>query len=848
MYHTFLKSIRARYLIFSVLLASLLLVVAFAGGRDVGNTQQRSSEELRLRVNLLEHSRNIRVHLLEFYRSLNVYLAEPQDEKYRTDVIDNLKKSIDIVLLLETSDAIVADANKDDINRILQKLMALRKNAIEILDVRDDVFRMYPSLAVSNNQMRPARNRMNNAFEFIFSQLHDDNILKTDPVLYRKMVSLRDRWRIGLSVFRLYLANRLGSFVENTLTTQEYSILTHLQDVKGQLNSILQLGSSGRLGFETANGLVEIKAALAEFEQGFVRVVEIHHSNQWRMDTVLMKSTIAPQIKQIASLLVKLERDIDASASGSMAELKAVANRQNNLLWIITLLGVASILAVLLSMEKMLLKPIGYVTRALKAQAFGKEIHELPSVKYVETKNLVDAFVEMNRQIIMRQNDLEHQATHDGLTSLPNRVLLDDRIEYAIKHAERSKNTFSLMVIDLDNFKEVNDTLGHHVGDILLQDVSSRLRSVLRDTDTIARLGGDEFAILIQDSNEEQSIGVADKIHQAFEKTSQISELDLYVSASIGIAMFPAHGKDAQSLLRHADIAMYRAKQNHYDYSVYNEKEDEFSIKHLALINDLRNGFEHQSLFIKYQPKLNIISSAVTGVEALLRWKHKKYGMIPPDELIEMAEQTGMIKPLTRWVLDKAIKQCAEWNRQGMDLIISVNLSVYNLKDSDLVSHVRKLLKHHGLAPSKLCLEITESAMMANPVHAIETLRSLNKMGVSLAIDDFGTGFSSLAYLKQMPVDEIKIDKSFVINMENDEDDEVIVKSTVDLAHNLGLRVTAEGVESESVWSQLTAMGCDEVQGYLMSRPLTHEDFSAWMKKIEKVPFPHLINQENSYL
>jgi len=842
MYHTFLKSIRARYLVFSIILASLLLVVAFAGGRDVGNTQQLSSEELRLRVNLLEQSRNIRVHLLESYRSLNLYLADPLEKQYRLAAVENLEQAINISRVLENGSGLVTSKYKIEAGDILNKLKVLQKNAIETLDTRDDIFKMYPSLAVSNLQIRPARNRLNNAFQSIFAHLNEDDIIRKDPVVYDKMVHLRDRWRIALSVFRLYLANRLGSFVENTLATQEQAIQTHLQDIRVKLSDILQIENANRLEFETVNGLQEINAALADFENGFKQVVEIHHTDKWRMDVVFMKSNIAPQIGQIAYSILELERDIDESTSSSISELKAVAHRQNNLLWIIALLGVASILTVLLSMEKMLLKPIGYVTRALKAQAFGKEFHELPTAHFIETKNLVDAFVEMNRQIMMRQNDLEHQATHDGLTALPNRVLLGDRIECAINQAERTKSIFSLMVIDLDNFKEVNDTLGHHVGDVLLQDVSSRLRSVLRDSDTIARLGGDEFAILIQDSSEEKSIGVAEKIHHAFEQTSQISELDLYVSASIGIALYPSHGKDAQSLLRHADIAMYRAKQNHYDYSVYDEKEDEFSIQRLALINDLRNGLEHQSLFIKYQPKLNIISSTVTGVEALLRWKHKKYGMIPPEELVEMAEQTGLIKPLTRWVLDKSIKQCAEWNRQGMDLIISVNLSVYNLKDSDLVSHVRKLLKHHGLAPSKLCLEITESAMMANPVHAIETLRLLNKMGVSLAIDDFGTGFSSLAYLKQMPVDELKIDKSFVINMEDDEDDEVIVRSTVDLAHNLGLRVTAEGVESESVWAQLTAMGCDEVQGYLMSRPLTHTDFSAWMLKIEKVPFPYFHN------
>ena len=842
MNHTFFRSIRSRYLFFSIGLMAILLVAAFAGSRDVGDIQQRSTKDLSSRVNLLEQSRDIRVHILEAYRSLNDYLAEPIEIKSRSAVLINLNKAIRVSKNLKEKKFVISNSEDVTINNILKELIALQQYATEVLDVRDDVFRMYPALAVSNQIMRPRRIEINNAVISIFGQLNEDNVIKTDPNVYKTFTLLRDRWRIALSTYRLYMANRMATFNEAVLSQQENAILTHLVDVKLKLSDLFKFGKTDRLEFEAVNGLENIQVALKEYEKGFHQVVDIHHSNNWRMDTVFLKSKITPAIEQIANLLIKLEQNIDRSAARSILELKAVAERQNRLLWIIALLGVASIIVVLLSMEKMLLKPMGYVTRALKAQSFSREVYELPQAKYTETKNLIDAFVEMHQQILVRQNDLEHQATHDGLTSLPNRVLFDDRIEHAIKTAERVENSFCLMILDLDNFKEVNDTLGHHVGDVLLKDVSIRLKEALRDSDTIARLGGDEFSILVEDCDVKQAVNIAEKIHLAFEQTSKSNDLDLFVSASIGIAIFPDHGVDGQSLLRHADIAMYRAKQNHHDYSIYNAEEDEFSIQRLALISDLKSGLEHQSLSIKYQPKLNVISSAVTGVEALLRWEHKKYGMIPPEELVEMAEQTGLIIPLTRWVLEEAIKQCVIWNKSGMDLTVSVNLSVYNLKDSELVAHISSLLKQHGLAPSKLCLEVTESAMMANPLHAIETLSYLSKMGVSLAIDDFGTGFSSLAYLKQMPVNELKIDKSFVINMEHDDNDEVIVRSTVDLAHNLGLKVTAEGVETELVWSQLTAMGCDEVQGYLMSEPLSNAEFESWMLVVDKTPYPHLLN------
>ncbi|HEC30013.1 MAG TPA: EAL domain-containing protein [Gammaproteobacteria bacterium] len=837
----FQKSLRIHYALLSVALISILLTVSYIGAKDVDVTRQKAQRQLELRVNSLEISRNIHAQLLEAYRSINVFLLEPDKREYREYVISNLNDAILLGRELRNKGREEGNAYLENIDTITKKLQILLKNSITLLDTREDVFVLYPSLAVSNTAMRPGRIIIDNAFANIFMQFDEDNALKKTPRVFMQFVLARDTWRKALSTYRLYLANRIGTFNQKALASQERGVETNILVLKKNVEILDRYDETGILGFEVQDALEKLKEGMVVWFDGYHEVVEIHHSNKWRMDTVQMKQNIAPIIEQISQLLESVEREIDVSTTTAFANMELATGRQTALLWTIVAMGVLFILLVLSAMDRMLLKPIGMVARALKAQAFGKEISEMPVVKYAETRGLVEAFVEMNRQIHSRQVDLEHQATHDGLTSLPNRVLLDDRLKYTLQLSKRNRKQFGLLVIDLDNFKEVNDTLGHHVGDALLQDVGLRLDRILRDIDTVARLGGDEFAIIIQDCDESQAVMVAEKIQTAFEPSSRINELDLYVSASIGIALYPQHGTDGASLLRHADIAMYRAKQNHYDYSVYNENDDDYSIQRLELANDLRQALEENSLSIQYQPKLNLLSGNVSGVEALIRWNHRKFGMIPAEDLVELAEQTGQIKSLTLWVLANAIRQCAEWNNQGNDLAVSVNLSVYNLKDTELVHHVRELLEKYQLEESRLCLEITESAMMANPLHAIDTLHLLNKMGVNLAIDDYGTGFSSLAYLKQLPVDELKIDKSFVINMERDEDDEVIVRSTVDLAHNLGLRVTAEGVESELVWCQLANMGCDDVQGYYMSHPLSTNEFNDWIKRAEYRHFalPH---------
>jgi diguanylate cyclase (GGDEF)-like protein len=442
-------------------------------------------------------------------------------------------------------------------------------------------------------------------------------------------------------------------------------------------------------------------------------------------------------------------------------------------------------------------------------------------------RELRDAKIRQDR----RQADemVKYLAYHDALTALPNRTLLHDRLQQAILTAQREKKPVALLLMDLDHFKEINDTLGHDRGDRLLQQVGSRLGKTLRESDTVARLGGDEFAVLLPLAESEHATLVARKIMKALEEPFVIDNLPIAVEASIGIALYPDHGENADSLIQRADVAMYVAKHAKSGFMIYRPELDQHSPKKLALMGELHQAIEHDQLRLHYQPKIDFKTRRVTGVEALVRWQHPERGFIPPDQFIGPAEQTGLIGPLTEWVLQTAIRQCRTWRQAGTSLNMAVNLSTRNLQDPQLPRQLAKVLDACAVDAGCLELEITESAIMMNQANAMDVLTRLNAMGVGLSIDDFGTGYSSLAYLKRLPVGTIKIDTSFVIGMATNENDRVIVRSTIDLGHNLGLKVIAEGVENKESWQQLRDWGCDAAQGYYMSRPLPATDLTTWL-------------------
>ena len=433
------------------------------------------------------------------------------------------------------------------------------------------------------------------------------------------------------------------------------------------------------------------------------------------------------------------------------------------------------------------------------------------------------------RELLELRKQREYQLFHDLLTGLPNRALLIERLQQLLLRQPRTNEPVALLVMDLTDFKAVNDSLGHDVGDTLLKQVGPRLAASLRAADTVARLGGDEFAILLPGTDETGAARVAQKLLASLEQAFPLEGETLDIGASVGVAVAPAHATQAEQLLSRADVAMYAAKGSLAGFAVFSAEHERDGAGRLALMSDLRRAVDEGELVLYYQPQVDLRSGAVTSVEALVRWMHPKRGLVGPDDFIPLAERTGLIKRLTRTVLTEAIRQARAWELAGLRMPIAVNLSMRNIHDPQLPQTIAQLLQRWDARPDLLRLEMTETVLAADPERALQTMDSLRAMGVHIALDDFGIGYSSLAYLNRLPLDEIKIDRSFVIGMVDDESSATIVRATVELGHGLGYAVVAEGVENSETRQRLTALGCDAIQGFLVARPMPADQAAEWI-------------------
>lgn len=435
----------------------------------------------------------------------------------------------------------------------------------------------------------------------------------------------------------------------------------------------------------------------------------------------------------------------------------------------------------------------------------------------------------ISKQLNDKNEQLKHIALHDSLTGLPNRKLLIDRLEQLFLQAQRENLAFALFLIDLDRFKEINDTLGHQFGDEILKMVSTRLMSSTREKDSISRLGGDEFSVLLPQTDLEGSKLCAERILNAMETPFQINNITTESKASIGIAIFPEHGSNVKELMQHADIAMYQAKKLQSGYALYDPTQNKHSIRRLKLMNELRVAIENKKMYVAYQPLINCGSETISSVEVLARWHHHEFGEVSPKEFIPMVEQMGLIRQLTLQVLEMAVEDCKKWHQQGYTFGININVSTYCLQDFSLPEEINNILIKGGLSADKVELEITETALMHDLSRAGKILNQLSDAGLQLAIDDFGTGYSSLNYLKNLPIDTLKIDKSFILDMLNSSNDHAIVKTIIELGHNLNCQVVAEGVENQQAIDDLKSLNVDILQGYFYSKPLKPDDFQIWL-------------------
>ena len=438
--------------------------------------------------------------------------------------------------------------------------------------------------------------------------------------------------------------------------------------------------------------------------------------------------------------------------------------------------------------------------------------------------------------VVERLRESRHQALTDDLTGLGNRRHLVDRLDAAIATCEETGEELALLLVDLDGFKELNDTLGHHAGDQVLRQIGPRLNTLLRGEDTLARLGGDEFAVVLAPGDETSASAAGLRLRAALERSFEVGGIRVHIDASVGIAIFPHHSRHALGLLQRADVAMYEAKRMRTGHEVYLPERDRHSRERLALVGELHGALKAGELILHYQPKAEVRTGAVRGVEALVRWQHPRRGLLGPSHFLPLVEQSELTRSLTAFVLDRALSEIAGRRRAGLALSVAVNLGPADLLDLELPSEIERILARHDFDPGNLRLEVSEDAVVADLERTIEVLGGLRRIGVPIALDDFGAGRSSLVHLRELVIDELKIDRSFVMRLDEDERDAAITHSIVDLGRRLGLNVVAEGVQTETAWTRLAEWGCDEVQGHLLGRPMTIAELEPWLRAVARRP------------
>jgi diguanylate cyclase (GGDEF)-like protein len=579
--------------------------------------------------------------------------------------------------------------------------------------------------------------------------------------------------------------------------------------------------------------LARIERARGAFDSAFTETVELIELDPDDPRDA-MKAMLGKTMPALETMLVAIDdlvRAQTAAADDHTAELTAAQETSKRRILFLGISG--ALMGFLLSwlIARSIAGPLGQTVQFADMVAGGRFDGTLPSGGPREVQALTEAFNRMRAGIASREERISELAYRDPLTGLPNRSLFSDRLRQAIANSERNGFPMSVLVMDVDRFKSVNKVLGYEFGDRMLKSVAVRLQEALpRKADTVARLGGDEFAVLLVAQDVREATRVADMLLRSLSSPMTLDGQLVDVGVSIGIAGSPEHGRDPGFLLARADAAMDAARRTKTGFAVFDPAMEADTQGTISLMSELRAAVAEEQLVLFYQPKATFASKHCESVEALIRWQHPARGMVPPDQFILFAEHTGYIREITKWVIDRSVAQAVRWRRSGLDIGVAINVSARDLVYENLPSFVDAVLRQHGLEAERITLEVTESAVMDNVKRAYEALKHLAGLGVRLSVDDFGTGYSSLAQLKRMPVHEMKIDSSFVRELATNPNDSVIVRSTINLGHSMGLAVVAEGIEDAKTWELLQGWGCDLGQGYFLSRPLAGPQLESWLR------------------
>lgn len=821
-----LPSLRKRYITLASLVITLLIAGAGIASWYTNSITSSNLTALELNKSVTGTAQKLHHTLSLTSMTINAMLINP-DISHEVIIDENINKALQLIKELQLKLRSETTTLEQPINNLYYFFSELKKKTQILTEKRKDSSWVYPAIPfISSKLLIPNKNFISSVESSIYGYHIED--IPYDKT-YHQLHELRSLWHNKTLNFRAVIIRFAG--LNNTTRTQQEDTIDNLQvKIDNSLKRLDKLKTNDELELHVEAYIQIMKDSSKEWESQWKNMQKLRNNNAWRNDIIFLKKEIIPLQENINISMENLET---VSHNWSQEQIKTLSDAANKIiseLWLLTLLAISFVFFAYLMVEKLVLQPIYRITQSLTMK-IGSYYSHIEDNSSKEINALTSAFNTMQTQIHQRQVALEHQAMHDALTNLPNRILFNDRLTQAINMMHRSKEELAVLLLDLDRFKDVNDTLGHHIGDQLLKEASVRLQDSIRSSDTVARLGGDEFAIIAPQTSANEALEFSKKIIKTLCKVYKLEHNNIFVGVSIGISMYPDNGTDNYTLIRHADTAMYGAKYNNQGALLYLASQDKNTPDKLSLVNDLHHAVESKTeLSIHYQPQIDLLTDKVVQVEALLRWHHPTLGLIPADEVISLAEKTGVIQQLTIWVLNTAIEEFMRYLfEKGINL--SINLSTWNLQDPDLPSTIKKLLSYHQMPADRLTLEITETAMMNDPIRARNVLNELNEMGIILSIDDYGTGFSSLSYLKLLPVHELKIDKSFVFDMLDNESVAIIVKSTIELAHNLGYKIIAEGVENKETLLELKALNCDIIQGYYISKPISIDQLVIWLIK-----------------
>ena len=830
-----LDSLRRRYLAVFIFLSFILILAAVFGWRYVEQISHSQLRDIQARSSATDALDDIIVQLHTLETNLQRFITLPTD-KNRKNINRSFHLFESAVKKLKNNTWIAQDdALKELVMALEQDHLKLYEQADNLVSVRIDERKWFPAMNIMQEKMLTHNMQFMSALDFMIQEAAEEIKNPQKLEVYDVLNQTRHTWIMMISEFRLFVANSFGVFSinpEQGMQSRRVNIELYSNRLGNLLAKLDKMRKAGKLDNLSSASLTQMRDWHNKWFDSYNEIVDSLSNELWRQDLVLLNERIDPLFDRIGQRASSLQLELAVASTKNITQLTDVARELSDfviyLAIAVTSLGIIGYIV----FHRTILRPIASFAQAIKSESVDQHLvkHGLLNSSAQEFKELVTAFEEMHEQIRTRQAHLDYMAYYDALTHLPNRVLLRDRLELAIARSQRDKKMVGLMFLDLDRFKQINDSLGHDIGDKMLRVVATRLKSCVRATDTVSRLGGDEFAIIVEGvEHADQIAAMARKILNAFVPPFRVEQHELHSSTSIGIALGPNDDMEVDTLIKDADIAMYHAKDlGRNNYKFYSSEMASLVAEHMAIENQLRHALDLNQFELRYQPIVDLQSGRIISTEALLRWRHPERGLITPDNFLSILEDSGLIRPVTQWVLEEASKQYLRYKQAGHPNVrMAVNLSGLLLKGDSILDLVINTLEHTRMDPNGLIVEITEDTLVEDLHESDRALRTLKDMGIHVALDDFGTGQSSLSHLRLTPIDIVKIDRDFVRDIPDDQNDSDLVDAVIAMAHKLRMRVVAEGVETKQQLEFLQWHKCDCIQGYYYNKPLEADDMLA---------------------